>query len=465
MTKALLKSAAAMIGMAGTTALTKHKSGLIMPAAPKAPVRGVIGGARADMTASEIFAKLKNTMEEFRNGVNEELKEIKNGQEDFVTADKVNKMNETVSNLEKALNDSNAMLARIQAGQTMGDGAENPDVKAHTDAFLNFFAKGREETSEGSLRELEMKAALSTDSDRDGGYVVPTEMEKTIDQIARSISVMRNLANVVQVGSDEYKKMVNVGGAGAGWVGEKEKRDETGTPQMVAMTYAMKELYANPAATQRMLDDGTIINVAQWLGEEVMISFDELEAESFINGDGVDQPRGLWDYPIISNDGYSAKDNWGKFGYVPTGKADGFKAPTASVSPADCLIDLVYGLKQQFRQNGRFLMNDKTAMTVRKFKNNDGDFIWQDPTSSERVPTILGKEVSTDDYTPVVAANAFPIAFGNFKRTYSIFDRIGIRILRDPYSNKPYVHFYTTKRVGGGVTHFQTMKFLKVATS
>ncbi|MCG8672054.1 MAG: phage major capsid protein [Pseudomonadales bacterium] len=427
---------------------------LAKPARP----RGLIGGPRADLTPKAIHAQLMKTFEEFKDGVDEELKGVKAKFDDVVTKDKVEKINAQVSSLEKALEDANAMIAAAQAG---GVGGEDQDEFAaerreHAKAFEKFFRRG----AEADLAALQVKAQLSTDDDASGGYVVPREMEGTIDQIARNFSVMRQLASVRTIGTDTYSKLVNMGTAGSGWVGENEDRTETTTPTLREIVVNVHEIYAFPFTTQKMLDDG-IIDVAQWLGDEVSIAFDEQEAETFISGDGVKKPRGLWDYDKVENDSWE----WGKFGFVISGKSDGFLAPTTSVSPADCLFDLIYALRPQFRANGRFLMNDKTALTVRKFKDNDGNFLWREPTMPEDVPTMCGKPVSTDDYVPLVEANSFPIAFGDIARTYTIFDRIGIRILRDNITQKGRVGFYTTKRVGAGATHFQPLKFLKIAAS
>lgn len=427
---------------------------LVKPARP----RGLIGVPRADLTPKAIHEQLMATFGEFKDGVDEELKGINAKFDDVVTKDKVEKINAQVSQLEKALADANAMIAAAQAGAIGADADDEhaAERREHAKAFNKFFRRG----VDANLGELQVKAQLATDEDASGGYVVPREMEGTIDQIARNFSVMRQLASVRTIGTDTYQKLVNMGTAGSGWVGEQEERTETSTPTLREILINVHEIYAFPFTTQKMLDDG-IIDVAQWLGDEVSIAFDEQEAATFISGDGVKKPRGLWDYDKVQNDSWE----WGKFGYVVSGKNDGFLAPTTSVSPADCLFDLIYALRPQFRSNGRFLMNDKTALTVRKFKDNDGNFLWREPTQPEDVPTMCGKPVSTDDYVPLVEADSFPIAFGDIARSYTIFDRIGIRVLRDNITVKGKVGFYTTKRVGAGATHFQPLKFLKIAAS
>jgi HK97 family phage major capsid protein len=247
-----------------------------------------------------------------------------------------------------------------------------------------------------------------------------------------------------------------MGGAASGWVGEEDSRPETATPTLREIAINTKELYANPAATQTSLDDARI-DIAAWLADEVSIEFAEQEGEAFVSGNGVSRPRGILSYEAVANDSYA----WGKLGYVPSGAAAAF----ASSNPADRLIDLYYALKSGYRNGASWLMSDAVMATVRKFKDGQGNYLWQPPSGTAEVATILQKPVYSDDNMPALGANAFPVAFGNFQRGYLIADRTGIRVLRDPYTNKPNVMFYTTKRVGGGVVNFEAIKLLKCATS
>jgi HK97 family phage major capsid protein len=215
-------------------------------------------------------------------------------------------------------------------------------------------------------------------------------------------------------------------------------------------------MYANPMTTQGMLDDG-IVDIAAWLADEVNITFAEQEGAATMTGNGVKRPRGLFAYDTVANASYA----WGSVGFVVSGGASGF----ASSAPADALIELYHALKQGYRNNGVFLTSDATLAAMRKFKDGQGNYLWAPPTVADAPSTILGKPVRTDDNCPAVAANAFPVAFGDFKRAYLMVDRQGIRVLRDPYTNKPYVGFYTTKRVGGGIANFEAVKLLKIAAS
>lgn len=420
-------------------------------------VRGIVA-VRADASnPTEILNELKTTFEAFKAEREEEIKALKKGQEDVVRTEKVDRINTSITEINKALEDANKAIAALKIGGG-GGGDIDPAKAEHTKAFNAWFRKG-ERAVDADLRDLEVKAALTTDSDPDGGYLVPEEMSNEIDRVAGTVSVMRSAATVMQIGTDAYKKLVNLGGTGSGWVGEKEARPETDTPTLAELVFNAMELYANPATTQRALDDARL-NIEQWLADEVSTEFAEQEGAAFITGNGVNKPRGILGYDAVANASYT----WGKLGFVVTGKADGFLVPTASVSPADALISAYYGLKAPYRNGASWMMADATQETVRKFKDADGKFIWQPPSGAAELATILGKPVLSDDNMDAVAADKFPIAFGNFARGYLIVDRFGTRVLRDPYTNKPYVHFYTTKRVGGGVKNFEAIKLVKVST-
>ncbi len=415
--------------------------------------RGLVG-VRADSGgAGAILAQLQKTFETFKAERDKELADIKAGMADVVQTEKVDRINAEISDLQKALDETNAAIAALRIG---GDGDRvAPDVAAHHAAFGQFFRKG----VDAGLRDLEIKAGLTTQSDPDGGYLVPDTVENTIDRVLGSNSVMRQLARTISISGDVYRKLVSMGGATSGWVGEEDSRPETATPTLREIAINTGEIYANPAATQGVLDDARI-DIAAWLADEVSIEFAEQEGNAFINGNGVKKPRGILAYDMVDN----ASHAWGKIGFVKSGNASGFAASTTTVSPADALIDLYFALKSGYRNAAAWLMSDKTMATVRKFKDAEGAFVWAPPTAAAPVPTILGKPVYTDDFMPDVGSNKFPILFGDFARTYLIVDRFGIRILRDPYTRKPFVHFYTTKRVGGGIVNFESAKAMKIST-
>jgi HK97 family phage major capsid protein len=394
-----------------------------------------------------VLADLQKAWADFRTEHTAQIAEIKAGLNDPLTAGKVDNINAAIS----ALQAQQADLAIKAAAFEMGGGSKvDKDVQAHSKAFNAWFRKG----VDAGLRDLEVQAKLTTQSDPDGGFIVPTETEAGIDRVLGTMSAMRALSTVRKIGAPTYKKLVNVGGASSGWVGENGTRSETNTPSLKGLEFNAKELYAQPAATQTMLDDAEM-SIEEWLADEVSIEFAEQEGDAFINGNGVAEPRGLLGYDTAANASYA----WGKLGYIKTGAAADF----AASNPADALIDLIHGLKRGYRQNGAFLMNDMTLAAVRKFKDGQGNYLWQ-PSAQAGVPsTLLGYRVETDDNMPDLGANEFPVAFGDFKRGYLILDRVGIRVLRDPFTSKPNVLFYTTKRVAGGVQNFEAIKLLKCA--
>ena len=395
---------------------------------------------------------LGSAFEQFKAENDARLAEIQaKGNADPLLAEKVEKINADMASLmamKKQIEDLETIAAR---GDFPG-GASGKLDKArseHAKAFEKFFRKG----VDAGLRDLEVQANLSTLSDPDGGFLVPEENESAIDRVAQTLSAMRRLANVRSIGTDTYKKLVNQGGAGAGWVGEKGARSETDGPTLKEIAINTKELYAMPAATQTLLDDSRV-NIANWLAEEVSIEFAEQEGSAFISGNGVEKPKGILDYTTVANASYA----WGKIGYIASAEAAAFTNP-------DKLIDLQHALKPVYRNGAAFLMNDAVFAHIRKFRDGEGRYIWRPGLEPGAPNTLLGKPVEIDDNMPDIAANSYSVAFANFKRAYLIVDRVGIRVLRDPYTSKPYVLFYTTKRVGGGITMYEAIKLLKVAAS
>lgn len=414
-------------------------------------VRGVVAAqAKSDPdNLPDILAELNKTVEAFKAENEAKIAELKKGIDDVVSAEKIERINSEITALTKLTEETKAALDALKVGSGGGD-APPAEVKAHKDAFNRWFRRGDQQV-ESTLRELQVKAGLTTQSDPDGGYLVPEEVEQGIDRVLGTVSAIRSLSRVVNVSTDEYTKLVNLGGAASGWVGEEDARPETDTPTLAKIVVESGELYANPAATQRTLDDAAF-DVEGWLAEEVSTEFAEQEGAAFWSGNGIKKPRGITSYDIVANASYA----WGKIGYVKTGGASGF----AASHPADAIVDLYYALKAGYRNGAAFLTSDATLGTIRKFKDGQNNYLWAPPTA-DMPATILGKPVVTDDNIDELGAGKYPLAFGNFKRGYLITDRIGIRVLRDPFTNKPYVNFYTTKRVGGGVVNFEAIKLLK----
>ena len=303
---------------------------------------------------------------------------------------------------------------------------------------------------------LETKAFTGVTGDA-GGYAVPREIDTVIDATLKSVSPIRSIANVVKVGSAGYRKLVTTGGTPSGWAAEAGARPETATPSFVEIAPAMGELYANPSASQAMLDDAQF-DVEEWLAGEIATEFAKAEGAAFVTGNGTNRPKGFLTYPTAATgDGTRA---FGTLQYLPSGAAGDFGS-----NPQDKLIDLVQALRGPYRQNGSFVMNAATLARIRKFKTTDGQFLWQPSLAVGQPATLLGYPVVEAEDMPDVAANSLSIAFGDFRAGYLIADRGETRILRDPFSNKPFVHFYAVKRIGGAVTNSEAIKLMKFAAS
>lgn len=412
-------------------------------------LRGV-ASVRAD--ANDPKALLEELNRAFAQFKTEHTAEIAALRKDIVQTEKVDRINNSITELQTALDETNKKVAAATLGGGGSDKkAVSAEQRAYADGFERFFRKG----ADAGLHELAVKAALQTQSDPDGGFTVPTEMESTIDRVLSTVSAMRSLATIRQISTGMYKKLVTTSGAASGWVGETAARPETTNPKLSALEFPAMELYANPAATQTLLDDSAV-NIEQWLADEVAIIFSEQEGAAFISGDGNNKPRGILQYPTVADASYA----WGSIGFTVSGAAADFGAN----NPLDQVIKLCYSLKQGYRSNANWMMNRTIQEAIRKFKDSTGQYLWQPPVQAGQPQTILGYPVVDDDNMPNVGANAFPIAFGDFRRGYVIVDRVGIRVLRDPFTNKPYVMFYTTKRVGGGVQNFEAIKLFKCST-
>lgn len=321
----------------------------------------------------------------------------------------------------------------------------------HTKAFLSYMRSGRE-------IDLQQKT-MSIGSDPDGGYLVPTELDRELTKYLRARSPMRQLARVVPVGGAEFKMPASTGGTGYSWIGETQARPETASPSLKMVTIPTHEVYANPAITQQLLDDNTF-DLSNWLVEELADAFGDAEAAAFVSGDGVARPRGLFTYDVESTaDATRAHD---KFQYIPTGAAGAF----AATAPADALISLVYAVKAQYRANASWLMSPEVVEAVRKFKAvGTNDYLWQPATEAGQPATLLGYPVYEDENIALIGAGSLSAAFGDFSRAYTITDR-NASLIRDNLTNKPYVNFYATKRLGGGGGRdTRAVKFLKFAAS
>ena len=400
---------------------------------------------------NDAFDGFMTTFEAFRQANDHRLEQIETRMSaDVVTLEKVDRLNSALDE-HKAKLDALTLKARRPRLGHDGDEARSTQSSEHKAAFERYVRRG----DAGLLVNIESKS-LSVGSDPDGGYLVPAETETEIGRLLAAASPIRAIAGVRQVSASVYKKPFAISGAATGWVGETAARAETASPTLAELQFPTMELYAMPAATQSLLDDSAV-NVDQWIAEEVQTVFAEQEGAAFVTGNGVNKPRGFLDYTIVDDGSWS----WGNVGYVPTGAAGAFPASDAS----DVLVDLVYSLKAGYRQGSYWVMNRRTQAEIRKLKDANGHYLWQPAATADGRASLMSFPIAEAEDMPDIAADATAIAFGDFRRGYLIVDRLGVRVLRDPYSSKPYVLFYTTKRVGGGVQNFEAIKLLKFAVS
>lgn len=403
--------------------------------------RGLIAAfADAGNTAPDVgalLAELNSSFAAFKDSKEKEIAALQQGSEEAKASSA--KAEAEISKLQASIDDLAVQMAASQMNG--GAGKLDKEAQAAVDATVLFMKSG------------EVRADLKKSDDSNGGYLVPKEWDRTITDRLRAVSPLRKLFKVQPTSKPKFSRLYNMHGAGSGWVGEEADRAKTNTPTFKSLDFETGEIYANPAATQQMLGDAEI-NLEAFLADEVKTEFSVSESQAFISGDGQNgKPNGLLTYAEGGTN--ATKHPFGAIKVVKSGNA-------ASVT-ADSIIDLVYSLPAEFSQGACFMMNRKTLAAVRKLKDGQGNYLWQPSYQQDQPSTLCGYPVYEVADMPDVAANALCIAFGDFKRAYMILDRKGVSILRDPYTNKPFVQFYTTKRVGGGVDNPEACVLLKVA--
>lgn len=359
-------------------------------------------------------------------------------------AGQVDTLNGKLTELESLKSDLETELAAVK--RPGGPQQQSKAATEHKTAFMQFMRKGDDD----GLRDLERKA-LQVGTDEDGGYAVPEELDRNILTLLKDEVVMRQEATVMTIGGSDYKKLVNVGGTASGWVGETDARPATDASKLKLIEPFMGEIYGNPQATQKMLDD-VFFNAESWINSELAIEFAEQEEIAFTSGNGTKKPKGFLAYTSsLDNDKTRA---FGTLQHVLSGSA-------AAVT-ADSIIQLVYTLRKTHRNGAKFMLNNNSLFKIRILKDSEGNYLWRPGLEMNQPSTLLGYGIAENEQMPDIAADAKAIAFGNFKRGYTIVDRIGTRVLRDPYTNKPYVGFYTTKRTGGMLADSQAIKLLQI---
>jgi len=426
--------------------------------------RGIVA-VRADAGGDpkKIVAEIKAAFEEFKTANDERVAALEKGKADAVLDEKVEKINSHITDLQSQLAEvaAKAASAGLNAGadddlskaaatfaKERGTEISVDDFKAYRDG-LNVYMR------RGGNTPRDVMAAMSVGSDPDGGYTVTPDTSGRIVKKIYETSPMRQVASVVTIGTDRLEGFNDLGEGTAGWVGETAPRPATETAQLGKWEIPVHEMYAFPQATQKVLDD-SMFDIEGWLADKTSDKFTRTENGAFLNGDGILKPRGLLTYPTAAT--ADATRAWGTFQHVLTGTDGTFGTTT---NGTDKLIDLVYSVKAGYRANASFMMARATIGAVRKIKDGQGNYAWQPSLSALSGGTILGFNVVEAEDMPAMAADSLSLAFGDFGEAYQIVDRVGIRVLRDALTNKPYVGFYTTKRVGGAAINFEAVKFLK----
>ena len=435
-----LAAVAALSLMAAGAAYASAVDAVAAKASAKPVPRGLMA-VRADGAPGDIKATveaLNKAFATFREEHSKQLDEVKKGTADALQALKVDAINADISRLQKEVDDTNLKLAAAQ----MGAGTDGKKVKdaEYTGAFSSHMKRG------------EVNAALNKGVASEGGYLAPTEWDRTITDRLISVSPMRAIAAVQKISTAGFTKLFNNRGTTSGWVGEAAARPQTNTPTFGSLAYTPGEIYANPAATQQMLDDAEV-DLETWLAGEVETEFAYQEGLAFLAGTGVSRPNGILTY--ITGGANAATHPWGDIKAVNSG--------AAAAITADSIVSLIYALPSEYTANARFVMNRSTQAAIRKLKDGQGNYLWQPSFVAGQPATIAGYGVTEMAGMPDVAASAKAVLFGDFKRGYLIVDRTGVRVLRDPFTNKPYVHFYTTKRVGGGLLNPDVIKALNIS--
>ncbi len=418
---------------------------------------------------------LGRAFEAFKEANDQRLREIeRRGAADPLTDIKVNRLNGEISRALDAADAAKRRVDQIETAISRSPAHGSGDEWKEAEIFM-LERKGRIEHDLGidgyrqyksALRSYLRKnnagggvdeiKALSAGSDPDGGYTVTPDLSGRIAQLVRDTSPMRQVASVITIGTDALEGIHDLNEATSGWVGETESRPETAAPKIGEYRIPVHEQYAEPRATQKLLDD-SLFNVEEWLAAKIAERLARMENESFVTGNGVKKPRGFLTYAA----GTPSASGFSVIEQVLSGGSGDF----ADENPGDALISLVYALKSAYREKAVFMMKRSTLAEVRKLKDGNDNYIWQPDFQMKQGGTLLGFNVVEAEDMPDITAGSLSIAFGDFSAGYQIVDRQGIRILRDSFTAKPYVKFYTTKRVGGDVVNFEAIKLMKFAAS
>lgn len=381
---------------------------------------------------------------------------------------KIDQLNELKGKLEKI----ETKLARPGAGASGEREGTSAEADAYRSAFLHWVRNPRDGAREQRMREaaralqtrsgaddgLEQRAAqVITSTGSAGGFALPEVIERQIQRLSVDISPIRQIATVRTVGSPDYKELFDVNGAAFEWVGENGTRNQTNTSDLaeVAPTFGMAS--ARPQATEESLDD-LFFDVESWLVQTASEAIAAGEGAAFVNGNGTNRPTGILQGPTPVTTADSSRA-FGTLQYIAGGQA------AALPTSADTFFDMIYALRARYRANARWVTSKAVLSALRKYKDNSQGYLWQPSFTLGQPDTFMGFPVTEAEDMPAVAANAFPVAFGDFREGYLIADRVGMRMTRDEITSPGFVKFYIRKRVGGRLRNTQAIKLLKVATT
>ncbi len=385
--------------------------------------------------------EMGKTWEQFKDVATCRDREIKaNGSADPIYDEHLARLNLNMDHCKQRLN-------RIETANNRPavSTAEYP-AHASNDEYKQAFGLYLRKGMDSGLEALQTKA-LSVGSDTDGGYFVTEELSERVAKRIYDTSPLRQLATVQVISTDALDVIEDSGDMGAAWTTETGAVTDTTTAQIGKNTIAVHEMYAQPKATQKLLDDAAV-DVEAWIAEKVADKFARMEATAFINGTGSGQPTGILQYPAGTNFGEIEQVNSGVDGAVT----------------ADGLIQLFYSLQEEYTRNATFLMNRTVIQSVRLLKESTTDqYMWQPGLAAGAPDTLLGVPVVQAADMPVASSGSLSVALGDFREGYLVVDRIGLRILRDPFTDKPFVKFYTTRRVGGEVVNTDAIKLLSLS--
>lgn len=434
-----------------------------------ASFRGLSAGGARNEVPAEVKAMIdtfNQTFAAFKTENDVRIKAIENGKNDPLQAEKVDKINNDLSTVQAeitkimekfASNDlgGSTLSADIQAkakdfSRIVGHDVSAEDLGKYTNGLDTYMRVGADNRRFGEFRNL-----MEVGSDPAGGYTVTPDMSGRILKKIFETSPARALFSAVTIGTDALEGMIDRDDLSSGWVGEKQARPETDTPELGKWRIDVNEMYAQPKVTQKLLDDSSF-NIETWLADKVSNKFVREENKSFFTGNTPLQPRGLLTYTTAATS--DATRAWQVFEHIASGA-------TGSITNTDFLINLVFALKAAYRANGSWTMNRKTLGYIRTLKDGDGNYLWQPDFTQRQGGNLLGYGITEAEDMPDIASNALSIGFGDFKAAYQIVDRTGIRVIRDNLTEKGFVKLYTTKRVGGDALDFEAVKFMKFAAS